>query len=107
MSNQLNKKSLQTSAIADPNPNALSFSLKEATVVTGVTLWAIRKAIWGRKLPAHLVGKRQIVLRVDLERWLEGTPIAHARRAETQKIARVCLGPKLGGDLRQRRRNDE
>jgi hypothetical protein len=58
-----------------PNPNALSFSLKEAAQVTGIALWAIRSAIWARKLSAHVIGKRQIVLRVDLEKWT-----ANARR---------------------------
>lgn len=64
-----------------PNPNALSFSLKEASAITGAALWAIRSAIWGRKLSAHVVGKRQIVLRSDLEKWIAGTPTVHARKA--------------------------
>ena len=64
-----------------PNPNALSFSLKEAAVVTGTALWAIRSAIWGRKLSAHIIGKRQIVLRSDLEEWITSTPTAHGRKA--------------------------
>jgi hypothetical protein len=63
-----------------PNPNALSFSLKEAAQVTGIALWAIRSAIWARKLSAHVIGKRQIVLRADLEKWIVNQPIANARR---------------------------
>jgi hypothetical protein len=63
-----------------PNPNALSFSLREAAIVTGTALWAIRSAIWGRKLSAHLIGKRQIVLRADLEKWIAATPAVHGRK---------------------------
>jgi hypothetical protein len=61
------------------NPNPLSFSLKEAAAVTGVALWGIRSAIWGRKLQAHVIGKRQIVLRADLERWIAAAPTAHGK----------------------------
>lgn len=57
-----------------PNPAALSFSLKQAATVTGVALWAIRSAIWGKQLRAHVVGKRQIVLRTDLEKWIASSP---------------------------------
>jgi excisionase family DNA binding protein len=77
------KKSQQSATVPpiSPNPNALSFSLKEAAAVTGVALRAIRSAIWGRKLPAHVIGKRQIVLRADLEKWVAATPTAHGRAA--------------------------
>jgi hypothetical protein len=64
-----------------PNPNALSFSLKECAVVTGTALWAIRSAVWARKLPAHVIGKRQIVLRSDLEKWIATTPTVHGKKA--------------------------
>jgi hypothetical protein len=63
------------------NPQALSFSLKEAAAITGLALWAVRSAIWDRQLAAHFVGKRQIVLRADLEQWLASTPTAHRRAA--------------------------
>jgi hypothetical protein len=77
------KKSQQPTAVPpiSPNPNALSFSLKESAAITGIALWAIRSAIWGRKLQAHVVGKRQIVLRADLEKWIAATPTAHGRAA--------------------------
>ena len=74
------KKTTAVSTIA-PNPNQLSYSLKEAAVISGAALWAIRSAVWARKLPAHLIGKRQIVLRSDLEKWIASTPTVHARRA--------------------------
>jgi hypothetical protein len=63
------------------NPNAISFSLKQVAVVSGVALWAVRSAIWDRQLAAHFVGKRQIVLRADLEQWLASTPTASERAA--------------------------
>ena len=63
------------------NPQALSFSLKEAAAITGLALWTLRTAVWDRKLPARLFGKRQIVLRADLEAWLASTPTAHGRAA--------------------------
>jgi hypothetical protein len=63
-----------------PNPNALSFSLKEAAQVTGIALWAIRSAVWARQLSAHVIGKRQIVLRADLEKWIVSQPIANSRK---------------------------
>lgn len=77
------KKSQQPAAVSPlaPNPNAISFSLKECAAITGIALWGIRSAIWGRKLPAHVIGKRQIVLRSDLEKWLSSTPTAHGRAA--------------------------
>jgi hypothetical protein len=73
------KKSQQITAVPpiSPNPNALSFSLKEAAAITGAALWAIRSAVWARKLPAHVIGKRQIVLRADLEKWIATAPTAH------------------------------
>lgn len=59
------------------DPNALSFSLKQAANITGIALWAIRSAIWGRRLQAHLVGKKQIVLHDDLQQWLASSPLVH------------------------------
>lgn len=64
-----------------PNPNQLSFSLREAASVTGLALWALRSAIWAGQLPARLVGKRQIVLRADLEKWLASQPVIRRRAA--------------------------
>jgi len=74
------KKQPAAVPLISPNPNALSFSLKEAACITGVALWAIRSAIWGRRLPAHVIGKRQIVLRTDLEKWIAAAPTAHGRK---------------------------
>jgi excisionase family DNA binding protein len=63
------------------NPQAISFSLKEAAAITGLALWAVRSAIWDRQLKAHFVGKRQVILREDLQAWLAATPTAQGRAA--------------------------
>jgi hypothetical protein len=60
--------------------NQMAFSLKDASIATGVTLWALRSAVWEGKLPARLIGKRQIVLKADLERWLVSAPVVHGRK---------------------------
>jgi hypothetical protein len=59
---------------------SLSFSLKQAASVTGVALWHLRSAIWSGQLIAHMAGKKQIVLRADLEKWLASQPVIHRRR---------------------------
>lgn len=63
-----------------PDPNQIAFSLKQAAIVSGAALWALRSAVWGRKLPARLIGKRQIVLKTDLEKWLASAPLVHGRK---------------------------
>lgn len=60
-----------------PSP-VISLSLKQAAIVTGLALWAIRTAIWDGELPARLIGKKQIVLRTDLERWVASQPVVRA-----------------------------
>jgi hypothetical protein len=62
------------------NPQAISFSLKEAAAITGLALWTLRTAVWERRLPARLFGKRQIILRADLEQWLVSVPLEHGRK---------------------------
>lgn len=59
--------------------SSLSFSLKAAALATGIALWHIRSAIWDGKLPAHVAGKKQIVLRSDLERWISSQPVVRRR----------------------------
>jgi hypothetical protein len=75
------KKSHQPAvAVPSISPDQLAFSLKQCAVVSGTALWAIRSAVWARKLQAHIIGKRQIVLRADLEKWIASTPVAHGRK---------------------------
>ena len=75
----VSKRKSPTLVFPAPNPQALSFSIKEAAAITGLAVWAIRSAIWAGSLPARLVGKRQIILRTDLERWLSTQPVIHRR----------------------------
>jgi hypothetical protein len=62
-----------------PEFPSLSFSLKQAAAATGVALWHLRSAIWNGQLVAHMAGKKQIVLRADLERWIASRPIVRRR----------------------------
>jgi hypothetical protein len=66
--------------------HSLSFNLKQAAGITGVALWHLRSAIWNGQLIAHLAGKKQIVLRVDLERWISSQPIVR-RRTGKKRVA--------------------
>jgi excisionase family DNA binding protein len=76
------KNSKSTSVVSPvPDSHFLSFSLKQAAAVTGVAVWHLRTAIWDGKLTAHMAGKKQIVLRTDLERWLASQPVVHRRAA--------------------------
>jgi hypothetical protein len=52
---------------------ALSVKLRE------LALWHIRSAIWDGELTAHMAGKKMIVLRTDLEKWLSSQPVIHGR----------------------------
>lgn len=60
---------------------SLSFNLKQAAAATGIALWHLRSAIWSGQLTAHLAGKKQIVLRTDLERWVASQPVVRRRRS--------------------------
>ncbi len=50
-------------------PRGLSF--KQAAAYSGLALWTLRVAVWDGKLPAVKVGRRMIILRDDLDRFLE------------------------------------
>ena len=52
----------------------IALPLKQAAQVSGLTVWALRNAIWDRKLVARLAGKRLIVLRADLETFVASLP---------------------------------
>lgn len=53
----------------------IALPLKQAAQVSGLTVWAIRNAIWDRKLVARLAGKRLLVLRSDLDAYVASLPI--------------------------------
>ena len=71
--------------LAAPSPSSdigqrISFTLKEAALQAGTTVWFLRTAIWERRLPARLAGKRFIILRDELIRFISTLPAATSRR---------------------------
>lgn len=74
------KKSPAAVSVINPNPQALAFSIREAAVISGLAVWAIRSAIWGGQLPARLIGKGQVILRTDLEKWVTSLPVVQHRK---------------------------
>jgi hypothetical protein len=75
------------SAISPVDVPALSYSLKQAAAVTGMALWHLRSAIWDGHLAAHMAGKKQIVLRVDLEKYISSQPLVRRRTAKQNRRA--------------------
>lgn len=65
--------------IAAPAPTTdgtpVAFPLSDAARYSGLTVWALRTAIWERKLVARLAGKRLLVLRSDLDAYVASLPI--------------------------------
>ena len=63
---------MQTSVTKNmANNEKRAFSLKEITRAYGLSLNSVRKEIESGKLPIRRVGKRILVLKEDLERWLQ------------------------------------
>jgi hypothetical protein len=52
----------------------IALPLKQAAQISGLTVWALRNAIWGRRLVARLAGKRLLVLHTDLEAYVASLP---------------------------------
>jgi hypothetical protein len=53
----------------NPLPQRL-FSLKEASIFLGRTLWSMRELVWAGKIPIVRDGKRIFVDVVDLENYI-------------------------------------
>lgn len=54
--------------------NALTprgLSVLEASNYAGTTVWFIRSAIWSKRLPALRLGRKNVILRDDLDRFLD------------------------------------
>jgi hypothetical protein len=81
MARPKNSRQVQPPAVVPDVSASLSFTLKQAAAATGVALWHLRSAIWDGQLSARLIGKKQIVLRSDLERWLTKQPTIRGRAA--------------------------
>jgi hypothetical protein len=64
-------------APAEPSQDfaPVAFPLKQASQYSGLTVWALRSAIWGKQLPARLAGKRLLVLRSDLDAFVSALPV--------------------------------
>ena len=45
--------------------------IPEAAAYIGSTIWFVRELIWTRKVPAIRLGKRDVLLREDLDRYLD------------------------------------
>jgi hypothetical protein len=56
------------------NPSQIAFTVPQAAVLTGLTPWRIRMAVWAGKLPAKQSGKTIIILRADAEAFLKNLP---------------------------------
>jgi excisionase family DNA binding protein len=61
---------------------ALAYAISEAASLTSVGRDAIYGAIARRELVARKLGGRTIILRSDLERWLDSLPIVPARTVD-------------------------
>jgi excisionase family DNA binding protein len=63
-----------TEILADPKATKfltkLSYNCVEAAEATGVTLGAVRDAVSRRILPSKKIGRKRIIARADLERWV-------------------------------------
>jgi hypothetical protein len=60
------------------DPSAIAYSVKQCSVVAGLSQWRIRLAIWEGHLPARRNGKSNrsalVVLRADLDAYLKALP---------------------------------
>lgn len=68
----------------EPSPTVVSRGLRVAAAAqyAGVTHWYIRSAVWMGKLPARRAGKVLIILREDLDTYLNSLPRVEPNAAE-------------------------
>ena len=64
-----NQRIRKAQGITNPLPQRL-FSLKEASIFLGRTLWSMRELVWAGKIPIVRDGKRIFVDVVDLENYI-------------------------------------
>jgi excisionase family DNA binding protein len=62
--------------------------IEQAAAYAGTSCWFIRQAIWDGKLPARTGGKFLIILRDDLDAFLEALPLAEQNTAAWLKSRR-------------------
>ena len=46
-------------------------TIKEAARYTSAAIWALRSAIWSKELPACQIGRRLLIDRDDLDRFID------------------------------------
>ncbi|WP_316189197.1 helix-turn-helix domain-containing protein [Bradyrhizobium sp. SZCCHNS1054] len=78
----IKKRKVRTKAqYPQPGPAQLGLSPREVCAVSGMGLTTVREAIKSGLLPARRIGKkRQVILRADVEAFLQNLP-AHAAEA--------------------------
>ena len=55
--------------------NKRLYSVKEAAIYLGRTVWAVREMLWAGKIP-HIKDGRRILLDInDMDRWIERSKI--------------------------------
>lgn len=69
----MNPKNL---ALKDVNKRL--YSVPEAAVYLGRSVWAMREMLWAGKMPYIKDGRRILVDIADIDRWIEFNKIKHA-----------------------------
>jgi len=52
-------------------PQKRLYSIKEASVFLGRTVWAVREMLWAGKIPMIKDGRRILLDILDMEKWIE------------------------------------
>ena len=65
------KSSTSSSALVTPASQARLLSLRDAAVYLSVSHWTLREMIWRGDLPSVRVGRRILIDREDLDRFIE------------------------------------
>jgi len=60
---------LQTSIQLPITPRLVT--IKQAAAYCSCSVWSIRQAIWSKELPACMIGKRYLIDRADLDRFID------------------------------------
>ena len=75
---------VSSSPVTQPTQSAPVRGLRvaDAARYAGVSHWFIRTAVWTGKLRAYRAGKVIVILRDDLDRWLNSLPEVQRNDAE-------------------------
>lgn len=81
-------------------------SMAEAATILGVSYKTIQRAIRGigRPLPHHRIGRRVVLARADLDRWITAQRDVPEAAPTTSTDAGILLQRLAGADMRERRR---